>query len=60
MQEEKKPGTGIFAKAKEGGIATPELAKRLAERKRELMGRGKRGSSGSAGDAVLSRPNMPG
>jgi hypothetical protein len=47
VQEEEKPGTGIFAKAKEGGIATPELAKRLAERKQELME-----------EAVLSRPNQ--
>ena len=30
VQEEEKPGTGIFAKAKEGGIATPEMAKSVA------------------------------
>jgi hemerythrin superfamily protein len=58
VQEEEKPGTGIFAKAKEGGIATPELAKRVAERKQELMEEAKGGSSRSAADAVLSRPNQ--
>src|SRR5467141_2067260 len=46
VQEEEKPGTGIFAKAKEGGIATPELAKRLAERKQELMEEAKAGALG--------------
>jgi hemerythrin superfamily protein len=44
VQEEEKPGTGIFAKAKEGGIATPELAKRLTERKQELMEEAKAGA----------------
>src|ERR1700731_469438 len=46
VQEEEKPGTGIFAKAKEGGIATPELAKRLAERKQERMEEAKAGALG--------------
>jgi hemerythrin superfamily protein len=46
VQEEEKPGTGIFAKAKEGGIATPELAKRLTERKQELMEEAKAGALG--------------
>jgi hemerythrin superfamily protein len=46
VQEEEKPSTGIFAKAKEGGIATPELAKRLAERKQELMEEAKAGALG--------------
>ena len=46
VQEEKKPGTGIFAKAKEGGIATPELAKRLVERTQELMEEANAGALG--------------
>src|SRR6266481_4998139 len=46
VQEEEKPGTGIFVKAKEGGLATPELAKRLAERKQELMEEAKAGALG--------------
>jgi len=46
VQEEEKPGTGIFAKAKESGIATPELAKRLTERKQELMEEAKAGALG--------------
>jgi hypothetical protein len=37
IQEEEKPGSGIFAKAKQAGLATPELAQRLTERKRELL-----------------------
>src|SRR5467141_1041136 len=58
VQEEEKPGTGIFAKAKEGGIATPELAKAPGGTQTGTHGRGKGGSSRSAGDAVLSRPNQ--
>jgi hypothetical protein len=46
VPEEEKPGTGIFAKAKEGGIATPELAKRLAERTQELMEEANAGALG--------------
>src|SRR6266850_108997 len=46
VQEEEKPGSGIFAKAKERGIATAELAKRLAERKQELMEEAKAGALG--------------
>ncbi len=37
VREEEMPGSGIFAKAKEGGVATPELAKRMADRKQQLM-----------------------
>jgi hypothetical protein len=37
VREEENPGEGIFAKAKEAGVATAEIAKRLATRKRELM-----------------------
>jgi hypothetical protein len=37
VREEEKPGEGILAKAKESGIATPELAKRLAECRAQLI-----------------------
>ena len=46
VQEEEKPNDGIFAKAKEGGVATPDLAKRLAVRKQELMEEAKAGTLG--------------
>jgi hemerythrin superfamily protein len=36
VREEEKPDAGIFAKAKEAGVATQDLAKRLAVRKQEL------------------------
>ena len=36
VREEEKPDTGIFAKAKSTGIATPELAAELVRRKAEL------------------------
>jgi hypothetical protein len=47
VQEEEKPNDGIFAKAKEGGVATPDLAKRLAARKLQLMEEAKAGTLGS-------------
>jgi hypothetical protein len=46
VQEEEKPNDGIFAKAKEGGVATPDLAKRLAARKQQLMEEAKAGTLG--------------
>ena len=46
VREEEKPGEGVFAKAKEGGIATPDLAKRLAARKQELMEEAEAGTLG--------------
>jgi hemerythrin superfamily protein len=39
VAEEEKAGEGIFAQAKEHGVDTPELARRLAQRKQELQGR---------------------
>jgi hemerythrin superfamily protein len=46
VREEEKPSDGIFAKANEGGIATPDLAKRLAARKQELMEEAEAGALG--------------
>ena len=46
VREEELPGSGIFAKAKAGGIATPELAKRLTDRKQQLMEEAKAGALG--------------
>jgi hypothetical protein len=46
VREEEKPSVGIFAKAKEGGVATPDLAKRLLARKQELMDEAKAGTLG--------------
>jgi hypothetical protein len=46
VPKEETPGASIFAKAKEGGIATPELAKRLAEPKQELMEEANAGALG--------------
>src|SRR5579885_2125713 len=37
VQEEEKPGEGIFAKAKETGVPSADLAQRLMERKQDLM-----------------------
>lgn len=37
IREEEKPGDGLLAKAKAAGIATAELAQRLAARKQQLM-----------------------
>jgi hypothetical protein len=46
VREEEKPNVGIFAKAKEAGVATPDLAKRLEARKQELMEQAKAGTLG--------------
>ena len=46
MREEEKPDVGIFAKAKEAGLATTDLAKRLAARKQELMEQAEAGTLG--------------
>jgi hemerythrin superfamily protein len=46
VREEEKPGDGIFAKAKAASIATPELAKRMAARKQELMQEAEAGTLG--------------
>lgn len=40
VAEEEAPGRGIFAKAREAGVATPELAKALQSRKQELQAQG--------------------
>ncbi len=45
VREEEKAG-GIFARAKENGVATADLAKRLAARKEELMEQAKAGALG--------------
>jgi hypothetical protein len=42
--EEEKPREGILAKAKESGVATPELAQRLAARKHQLMNEAQAGA----------------
>lgn len=41
VQEEEKPREGIFAKAKETGVPSEDLATQLAERKQELMAQAK-------------------
>ena len=46
VREEETPGSGIFAKAKQGGIAKPDLAKRMAERKQQLTEEAKAGVLG--------------
>src|SRR5215469_2366596 len=43
VREEEKP-SGLLAKAKEAGVATADLAKRLAARKQELMEQAKAGT----------------
>jgi hemerythrin superfamily protein len=43
VAEEEKPKEGILAKAKEAGVTTAELARRLAERKSRLMDQAERG-----------------
>jgi hypothetical protein len=45
VREEEKPD-GVLAKAKEAGVATPDLAKRMAALKHELMGQAKAGTLG--------------
>lgn len=44
VREEEKPREGILAKAKEGGVATAELAQRLAARKEQLMNEAQAGA----------------
>ena len=46
VQEEEKPGQGIFAKAKAAGLATAELAQRLAKLKQELLQKAEAGALG--------------
>ena len=45
VREEEKPD-GVLAKAKEAGVATSDLAKRMATRKQELMEQAKAGALG--------------
>jgi Hemerythrin HHE cation binding domain len=45
VREEEKPD-GVLAKAKQAGVATPDLAKRMAALKHELMGQAKAGALG--------------
>ena len=45
VREEEK-SDGVFAEAKEAGVATPELAKRMAALKQELMEQAKAGTLG--------------
>jgi hemerythrin superfamily protein len=45
VREEEKPD-GILAKAKEAGVATPDLAKQMADLKQELMEQAKAGTLG--------------
>ena len=45
VREEEKP-EGVLAKAKEAGVATPDLAKRMAALKQELMEQAKAGTLG--------------
>jgi len=46
VREEEKPTDGILAKAKAAGIATPELGRRLAARKQQLMQAAEAGTLG--------------
>ena len=46
VREEEKPDQGIFAKAKEAGVATAELAAQLVTRKQKLMEEAKAESLG--------------
>ena len=43
---EKEKSDGVLAKAKEAGVATADLAKRMEARKQELMGQAKAGTLG--------------
>jgi len=45
VREEEKPD-GILSKVKEAGVATPDLAKRMADLKQELMEQAKAGTLG--------------
>jgi hypothetical protein len=45
VREEEK-SDGVLAKAKQAGVATPDLAKRMDARKQELMGQAKAGTLG--------------
>ena len=46
VREEEKPREGILVKAKESGVATAELAQRLAARKQQLMNEAQTGALG--------------
>ena len=57
VREEEK-SDGVLAKAKDAGVATSDLAKRMATRKQELMEQAKAASSRPAGDAEFPRSNQ--
>jgi hemerythrin superfamily protein len=46
VREEEKPDEGVLAKAKAAGLATPDLARRLTERKQALMEQAESGTLG--------------